>query len=793
MLILSAMARIFSRDRGILSIRAQSILKTARPKRGQIIIIGLLLVFFSLNGLFAQAAIIAFTSNITGVVVAANSNEILPQVEVTIETEGTILSVLTDSQGRYSFSDISCAYPVVIRVNQEGYQPFQAAVSVACYKTLEYQITLQPNLRGTDPVILIPGIMGSWNRNLLDLNPEMPDEWILDPFFHTYDRLLEELQTTGGYVLNENLFTLPYDWRQKNEYTAQRLADRLAEIRQQTGATKVDVIAHSMGGLIARYYIETDLYQNDIDQLIFIATPQRGAPKAYLAWGGGYLGTNMVSDLIKELLIARLAKHSGLCNYTSASDCVHEYIHLYPVASLQQLLPDYDYLRNSDSGLLRAYPNGYPSNHFLEYLNNPENLAKLYSSNIEMSVIYNSTPASTIESYSVVLPTGDGKWLYGRPDGFSWFNRSGGVSYGNGDETVPVFSSRFINSELFINKLDTDHSKIVSASITNVIEILKNEYIQIKVVEPVNDYIIIGVYSPVDLLVKTPSGLLVGRERESSQDVNQVEQSYYAGAGALNEYIIIPVTEQGEYKIFTQGTAAGDFSLEVAYLDDNGLNKQTVVGQTTPGRIGEYNITVDEQAVSRLVPADQTPPRLEIISPAADNYLHNQLLPIDYLVTDAESGVNTSWVYVDKEIYSPAILDLFEFSLGEHTLAVSATDWAGNTASTTIVFKVIANFQSLRADIERLWQTQDIKNKFIKIVLLKQVDWLEKWYTEIKPQTLINQQQSDRWPGEYFDYSTKQWLPRLLGETLARYEKLGFITTKARKMLTEQFTYLIAN
>ena len=59
-----------------------------------------------------------------------------------------------------------------------------------------------------------------------------------------------------------NFFSFPYDWRRDNRVAARalkRLIDRqLPKWREFSGATnaKVILLAHSMGGLIARYYLE---------------------------------------------------------------------------------------------------------------------------------------------------------------------------------------------------------------------------------------------------------------------------------------------------------------------------------------------------------------------------------------------------------------------------------------------------------------------------------------------------------------------------------------------------------
>ncbi|HEY6042921.1 MAG TPA: alpha/beta fold hydrolase, partial [Anaerolineae bacterium] len=57
---------------------------------------------------------------------------------------------------------------------------------------------------------------------------------------------------------------------------AVHLRDDIAQVKQQTGADKVNVIAFSMGGLNTRAYLESSLYADDINRVIIIGTPHQG-------------------------------------------------------------------------------------------------------------------------------------------------------------------------------------------------------------------------------------------------------------------------------------------------------------------------------------------------------------------------------------------------------------------------------------------------------------------------------------------------------------------------------------
>ena len=52
------------------------------------------------------------------------------------------------------------------------------------------------------------------------------------------------------------LYVFTYDWRQDNVKTVQKLDELIEQIRldYKDPALRVDVIAHSMGGLVVRYY-----------------------------------------------------------------------------------------------------------------------------------------------------------------------------------------------------------------------------------------------------------------------------------------------------------------------------------------------------------------------------------------------------------------------------------------------------------------------------------------------------------------------------------------------------------
>ncbi|HDO23621.1 MAG TPA: lecithin--cholesterol acyltransferase, partial [bacterium] len=55
---------------------------------------------------------------------------------------------------------------------------------------------------------------------------------------------------------------------------------------------KVDIIAHSMGGLVARSYIQDANYRNDVGKLIMLGAPNYGSSDVYTLWEGGHVPEN---------------------------------------------------------------------------------------------------------------------------------------------------------------------------------------------------------------------------------------------------------------------------------------------------------------------------------------------------------------------------------------------------------------------------------------------------------------------------------------------------------------------
>lgn len=146
----------------------------------------------------------------------------------------------------------------------------------------------------------------------------VPYFWKVDGYSLVGRTLRDSLNLTAG----QNYFEFPYDWRRDNRIAARRLKELSAgwlDAQRRAGARdpRLILIAHSMGGLVARYFLEVLEGWRDTRMLITFATPFRGAVNAL----------NFVSN--------GLAKRIGPITLLDLSEMLRSF------ASVYQLLPTY--------------------------------------------------------------------------------------------------------------------------------------------------------------------------------------------------------------------------------------------------------------------------------------------------------------------------------------------------------------------------------------------------------------------------------------------------------------------
>lgn len=103
---------------------------------------------------------------------------------------------------------------------------------------------------------------------------------------------IDSFFTDMGYTKGTNFFVFPYDWRKDVRESKDGLDALVEQAKTKSGQSKVNLVVHSMGGLVARYYISDSGKAAKVGKLIELGVPHLGAAKA--------LKTLIYGDQIKK-------------------------------------------------------------------------------------------------------------------------------------------------------------------------------------------------------------------------------------------------------------------------------------------------------------------------------------------------------------------------------------------------------------------------------------------------------------------------------------------------------------
>lgn len=188
-------------------------------------------------------------------------------------------------------------------------------------------LPLTPSVRR--PVIVVPGFGGSelwlgserlWpNTRMLLTNPEvlrltdkptqvevrgiLGDVVIVPNLIklEQYSRLGDYLEEGLDYERGNDLLEFGYDWRFDVRQSAQRLAEAVDNWNVKPPIT---IIAHSLGCLVSRYYVEHLNGHKKIGRLLLMGGPHTGVPKTIvtLLLGAKMLPFGLMGERMREVL-----------------------------------------------------------------------------------------------------------------------------------------------------------------------------------------------------------------------------------------------------------------------------------------------------------------------------------------------------------------------------------------------------------------------------------------------------------------------------------------------------------
>jgi hypothetical protein len=582
------------------------------------------------------------------------------------------------------------------------------------------------------PVLIIPGIMGTelynedaliWpnlSRMLGDVNDQFLTENLsLDGEGNSINNittgdiirevsvlryskdffkgLINSLES-AHYQAEESYFVFPYDWRLNLEDSKIKLQQKIDYIKNYTGSSKVDVIAHSMGGLLVEDYINS-FGKDNINKLIFIGTPHLGAPKAgkVLVDGDRFGIPWLEEDRIRDLALNSPSIHELLPSPTYFTE-YQGYIKPYKFLANS---PFYNYQETKNFYLDKKNKNPIMFQQAENFWN--KNLENLDYNGIDT---YNITGCKTATQAGYQLAVGN--------------NIIGMVGRTSGDGTVPMVSAQYINidpNHKFYVK-DADHSSLPSADgamelITGILDgnipSLANNVSNSSTFCNFKGKAL-SWYSPVEVHI------YMGNKHTGPIENGGIEYGipgvdYDIMGGDMvhgEKFIFLPTDEGQQYQVVAKGLDTGTFDYKISEIDngqylftqvfnDIPVNTSTQAGMnvTEASLDNTLNLNINGQtqeiqASAKLVgdqATDLIPPETKITVTGTEGkngwYIGDVDINLD--ATDNNSGVMEIKYSLDNgQTYQNYASPFKLVGEGEQKVSYYAIDKAGNDEKANI-------------------------------------------------------------------------------------------------------------
>lgn len=383
-----------------------------------------------------------------------------------------------------------------------------------------YQERNAARRNSTPRIVFVPGILGSkidecradrsqctniWGtagavrRSDVDLRIRLDRAYRTDVvdslfFYDIYGGVLDYIREKAEAIASDSaddalVTVFHYDWRHSNGENAKLLQERICAVRASASTSPIVIMAHSMGGLMTKVWAARHATQPcangkspEVTQIIFVATPHLGSPKAIKALAEGYnilfdeltglrkylgwLERHYLVEAINlagfsfpsmyELLPIRTSEYCGQQKPSIAKALVpvvgddDKPVNLFDVATWRR----YDLLRRIGAAPVRQ---SYYENDLKRLLRDAELL---------LCEIADFDPAKVA----------DVSYLFGREKAdrtYGWFHlRSGkpdsinNSTFSQGDGTVPVYSAQnfLVSTTRQTTEIQADHTSIINSS-----------------------------------------------------------------------------------------------------------------------------------------------------------------------------------------------------------------------------------------------------------------------------------------------------------------------------------------
>jgi predicted GH43/DUF377 family glycosyl hydrolase len=476
-----------------------------------------------------------------------------------------------------------------------------------------------------EPVVIVPGMMASWNKEGIlegQTNPTTP--WKILPFVKEYEGLIQTLKNLG-YEEGKNLFVWPYDWRKSISSLTQKLEEYIqSTVKPHNPNSKIQLVGHSLGGLVTRSWSQTNDNGNSIHHLINVATPEKGTIQPYKLWSGG--------DISQENSFLSLAGKMMLELNRRSFGTTREVIQ-NTVPSFRDILPTEPYLKRQNGSSIPISEMKL-KNTWLTNLN----LSSASVSGI-LSVIRGVGFSSTPNMYKIEPPLwldqALGNWQDGKPVS---------TEYADGDNVIP--SSRSI-LDTRATDVSLSHANSIAAKngIKTILELLEI---------PASDSAITAgkettIQPGLLFLLRSPATVQVVFNGMTYMDFDGI--------------IFIPNAQSGMYDVTVTGTDTGTYRLAVGQFTETAYTWKEYTGETTNNKKTSYTIQFNasipsDDPVTNLSDEERLN-QIDLQLIELSKRSANTLIPkIRYILTLAVSALSKKDFLSLKNYLEQIILDL---------------------------------------------------------------------------------------------------------------------------------------
>ncbi len=590
--------------------------------------------------------------------------------------------------------------------------------------------------KGPIPFVFLPGIGGSLSFRLF--NDNFHDYWFLNPIGTSAYRTFVKNLILTGYEYEKNFFWGFYDWRLSNsESASQYLKKLIDEIKAKNAHFEVNLLAHSMGGLMARSYVQSDYFGEDVNRLVTLGTPHWGSSDIYAIWENEEFPEENLPVEIYLWYLNNFDRNGGQAPIVKTQ-----------VPSLGEMLPIYDYLKEKSSGELINYTSQEAKNSFLENLR-----AKSFLTGERVAFdAFAGVGEATLEKIEVRSEEkGENYWRDGKPDPLPPVKD---ISQGDNRVTeLSAVAGREIGGNAIL--ISSNHGELPEKGMKEIFDQMK--------IKPKNPwvtsalhYFIFGLSGLVDVIIEDGVGRVISSSERTIPDSQFIEDSVENKKLAYADFPIEVGNEKPEkIKIKLAGRENGKIDLAFWVTNSDGKFKHlTFEREMAPEVSLELEIALSEDdagEVTMEVTKEKYIDALQFISPKeGERFLNWQKLKpeLSFLQIPGQSGGGALQFFMNEEEWAGETINLKELALGRQTLKVknmaneydNQNQTGGETfEEKTVNFEVATSIKSLITLINRAYEegeimSWDLKSRWLSELALAYQDLSNGREVEAKEQ-----------------------------------------------------------